>query len=77
MSRAIPNLPAVSAEDAPTPDDPGYSEWLERVAISPEGVDRMQLWESLQWTPAQRLAELERVVNDLLELRGGRRPEIP
>lgn len=77
MPRPLPRLPGVAAEGAPTPDDPDYPEWLERVAVSPEGVDRMLIWEHLQRTPEERLSVLERTVNDLLELRGGRWPELP
>ena len=63
--------------EAPSPDDPGYGEWLERVAFSPEGVDRTLILESLRRSPTERLAVLERTVNELLELRGGRWPELP
>jgi len=45
--------------------------------MSPEGVDRALVREQLDRTPEQRLEVLERAVNDLLELRGGRWPELP
>jgi hypothetical protein len=77
MANPLPPLPGVETLGAPTPDDPGYVDWLERVAVSPEGVDRMLIWEHLQRTPTERLEVLERTVNDLLELRGGRWPELP
>lgn len=46
-----------------SPDDPGYADWLERVAFSPAEVDRIQILEHLRRTPSERLAVLERVVN--------------
>lgn len=76
MSRPLPPLPGVDPATAPTPDDPEWEEWYERVAISPEGVDRMLIWQHLHRTPTERLAVLQRVVNDLLEMRGGRWPEL-
>jgi hypothetical protein len=75
MADPLPPLPGVATLGAPTPDDLGYVDWLECVAISPEGVDRMLIWENLHRTPTERLEVLERTVNDLLELRGGRWPE--
>jgi hypothetical protein len=71
-----PPLPGVDLATAPGVDDPGYAEWVESVALSAEGVDRSLVWASLDRTPAERLAVLERAVNDLLELRGGRWPAI-
>jgi hypothetical protein len=62
--------------DAPVPGDSRWPAWLEREAISPEGVDRALVREQLSRTPEQRLEALERAVNDLLELRGGRWPEL-
>ena len=62
---------------APAPGDAEWPAWLERQAISPEGVDRALVREQLSRTPEQRLEVLERAVNDLLELRGGRWPELP
>jgi hypothetical protein len=62
--------------DAPAPGDAEWPAWLERQAISPEGVDRALVREQLSRTPEQRLEALERAVNDLLELRGGRWPEL-
>jgi hypothetical protein len=70
--RELPPLPGVDAESAPGFDDPGYQEWLLRTAFSPEGVDRMLIWEMLHRTPAERLATLESLVNDLLAIRGDR-----
>lgn len=72
----IPPLPGADADRAPAPDDPAYPAWVERVLVSPEGIDRGQIWESLRRTPAERLALLERAVNDLLALAGGRWPEV-
>jgi hypothetical protein len=77
MADPVPPFPGVATLGGPTPDDPSYVEGLERVAISPEGVDRILIWENLQRTPTERLAVLERTVNALLELRGGRWPELP
>lgn len=65
--------------DAPTPDDPGYAEWVERVwperfPVSPEvfqEIDRALILENLRRTPSERLAHLERRVNELLKPRGG------
>jgi len=74
--RPLPPLPHVDPATAPRPEDPGYAEWVEKVGCSPEGIDRGLIWASLHRTPAERLAVLERAVNDLLELRGGRWPEI-
>jgi hypothetical protein len=61
---------------APDADDPGYAAWVESVAFSADGVDRALIWASLDRTPAERLAILERAVNDLLELNGGRWPAV-
>lgn len=77
MSDRAPDLFDLATGAAPSPDDPSYNEWLERVAFSPEGVDSSQILEHLRRTPSERLEVLERVVNDLLELRGGRWPELP
>ena len=41
-----------------------------------KGIDRTLIWASLHRTPAARLAALERAVADLLEISGGRYPEI-
>lgn len=77
MSRpGVPSLPGVDPDQAPIPGEPGYDEWLERAAISPEGVDRAAIWEFLDVSPVERLQWLEGTVNDLLELRGGEWPEI-
>jgi len=72
----LPPLPGVDPATAPLPDDPGYCDWVEGVLFSAEGVDRAAIWASLHRTPAERLAWLETAVNSLLELRGGRWPEI-
>jgi hypothetical protein len=74
--RALPPLPGLDVAAAPQPDDPAYAAWVEGVTFSPEGIDRSAIWTSLHRTPAERLAVLERAVNDLLELRGGCWPEI-
>jgi hypothetical protein len=74
--KPLPPLPGVDAAKVPGLDEPGYEAWVERVTFSPEGVDRSQIWASLHRTPAERLAILEQTVNDLLELRGGRWPEV-
>ena len=74
--RPLPPLPGVDAATAPRPEDPGYAEWAASVGCSPEGIDLGLIWASLHRTPAERLAVLERAVNDFLELRGGRWPEI-
>ena len=76
MSDQPSPLPGMERDTAPQPDDPGYAAWVESVAFSPEGIDRALIWSSLQRTPAARLEVLERAVNDLLELRGGRWPEV-
>jgi hypothetical protein len=76
MSNHPPPLPGVDPQTAPAPDEPGYRDWVEGVVFSPEGVDRALIWEHLARSPGERLATLERAVNDLLELRGGRWPEI-
>lgn len=65
----LPPLPGVDPATAPGVDDPGYSDWLERVAFSPEGVDRMQIWEMLHATPAQRLAAIETLSREMEILR--------
>ena len=75
-ARELPPLPGVDVAMAPEVDDPSYAAWVEGVTFSPEGIDRSLIWASLHRTPAERLAVLERAVNDLLELRGGRWPEV-
>lgn len=60
--------------DAPSAD-PGDSDWLERVAFSPEGVDRTLILEQLRRTPTERLAKLEREANRALEMRGWKWPD--
>ncbi len=73
--RSLPPLPGVDPDSAPLPDDPAYQQWREETIFSPEGVDRALIWEHLHRSPDERLAILERAVNDILELRGGRWPE--
>lgn len=75
-TRDLPPLPGVDPATAPDPEDPVYAAWVESVAISPEGIDRTQIWESLHRTPAERLAVMERAVHDLLDLSGERWPEV-
>lgn len=65
----LPPLPGVDPRTAPGADDPGYSDWAERVSISPEGVDRMQIWEMLHATPAERLAAIEALSREMELLR--------
>lgn len=65
----VPPLPGVDPATAPSLDDPGYPAWLESVAFSPEGVDRMQIWEMLQATPAERLAAIETLSREMTILR--------
>lgn len=72
----LPPLPGADPARAPSPDDPAWADWAEALTISPEGVDRSQIWASLHRTEDERLAVLERAVSDLLELRGGAWPEI-
>ena len=67
--KPLPPLPGVDPENAPTPDDPGYSDWVERVAFTPEGVDRMQLWEDLHSTPTERLRAMRVLVEEMEILR--------
>lgn len=55
----LPPLPGVDPKTAPSPDDPGYDDWIESVVFTPEGVDRMVLWESLHRTPTERLRALQ------------------
>lgn len=74
MTKEASTRPAASA---PTPGDADWPAWLESQAISPEGIDLALVREQLRRTPEERLAALERAVNDLLELRGGRWPEVP
>lgn len=62
---------------APAPGDPAWPAWLERQVSSADGVDLELIREQLARTPEQRLDALESAVNDLLELRGGRWPELP
>ena len=64
MSRIdLPPLPGVDPSTALGPDDPGYEEWIESVVFSPEGVDRMLIWEMLHRTPAERLGLLQAFVD--------------
>ena len=72
----LPLLPGVDPAAAPSAADPGYEEWIQRVVFSPEGVDRMLIWEMLHRTPAERLGILQEWVNGILKARDGRRPEI-
>mgnify|MGYP001591762590 CR=1 FL=1 len=65
----LPPLPGVDPVSAPSPDDPAYGDWLESVAFSPEGVDRMQIWEMLHATPAERLAAIETLSREMEHLR--------
>jgi hypothetical protein len=57
--RPLPPLPGVDPSTAPTPDDPEYCDWLERIVFSPEGVDRGLIWEQLHRTPTERLREMQ------------------
>jgi len=69
--------PKRPADGAPAPGDADWPAWLEGQTVSPEGVDLALIREHLARTPGERLEALERAVNDLLELRGGRWPEVP
>ncbi len=71
-ARSLPPLPGVDPATAPSPDDPGYSDWVEQVSFSPEGVDRMQIWEMLHATPAERLAAIESLSREMEILRRAR-----
>lgn len=72
VAQSLPPLPGVDPATAPSADDPGYSDWLERVAFSPAGVDRMQIWEMLHATPAERLAAIETLSREMEILRRAR-----
>ena len=72
VARQLPPLPGVDLATAPSADDPGYSVWVERVGFSPEGVDRMQIWEMLHATPAERLAAIETLSREMEILRRAR-----
>jgi hypothetical protein len=74
--RPLPPLPGVDPATAPTPDDPGYCDWIERVGFSPEGVDRMLIWERLHLSPEERLSALEDFAETILRLRNGSRPAV-
>jgi hypothetical protein len=58
-ARDLPPLPGVDLATAPSPDDPGYCDWVERHVFSPEGVDRGLIWENLHRTPTERLREMQ------------------
>jgi hypothetical protein len=47
------------------PDVPFDDEFLEKYAFSPEGVDRMTIWENLHRTPSERVEVLQDLVNAL------------
>lgn len=70
----VPPRPPV--DGAPAPGDADWTAWLEGQTTSSEGVDLVLVREQLARTPGERLEVLERAVNDLLELRGGRWPEV-
>ncbi|MEO8274823.1 MAG: hypothetical protein ABI639_01300 [Thermoanaerobaculia bacterium] len=65
----LPPLPGVDPATAPGLDDPGYEAWFLQVAISPEGVDRMQIWEMLHATPGERLEAIETLSREMSALR--------
>ena len=69
LPRPLPPLPGVDPSTAPSPDDPAYAEWVERVGFSPEGVDRMQIWENLHRTPTERLEAMQALVEEMDILR--------
>lgn len=69
--------PKLTVDDAPVPGDAHWQAWLEGQMVSSEGVDLALVHEHLARAPGERLEVLERTVNDLLELRGGRWPEVP
>lgn len=72
VERPLPPLPGVDPATAPSADDPAYSDWVAQVAFSPEGVDRMQIWEMLHATPAERLAAIEALSREMEILRRAR-----
>jgi hypothetical protein len=72
VDRPLPPLPGVDPATAPSIEDPGYPDWVERVGFSPEGVDRMQIWEMLHATPAERLAAIETLSREMEILRRAR-----
>lgn len=74
MSRT---LDEATTDDPPAPGDESWEAWLEDQTVSAEGVDVALIREHLARSPGERLTILERAVNDLLELRGGRWPELP
>jgi hypothetical protein len=69
--KPLPPLPGVDPATAPAPDDPDYSDWLERVAFNEAGVDRMQIWERLHQTPDERLEGAEKFSREISVLRDG------
>ena len=64
-TRPLPPLPGIDPATSPAVDDPAYSDWVERVGFSPDGVDRMQIWEMLHATPAERLAAIETLSREM------------
>lgn len=59
----LPPLPGVDPANAPDPDSPRYSDWVESVAFSPEGVDRLLIWAALHQTAEERLRALQAMAN--------------
>jgi hypothetical protein len=63
LQRALPPLPGVDPAAAPAPEDPRFADWCERLVVSPDGVDRSLIWESLHRTAAERMAALQELVD--------------
>ena len=63
--KEFPPLPGVDPATAPSPDDPGYCDWVESVVFSPEGVDRSLIWENLHLTPTERLRRMQGFIDSL------------
>jgi hypothetical protein len=65
----LPPLPGVDPALAPEPDDPGFEDWLVETVVSPQGVDRMEIWENLHRTPTERLDALQALAEEVEVLR--------
>lgn len=66
----LPPLPGLDPEKALTPDDPGYSDWLESVVYNSDGVDRLLIWENLHRSPSERLERLQAMVDFVYSVHG-------
>jgi hypothetical protein len=70
----LPPLPGFDPREAPDPDDPGFSAWLDGLVFTVDGVDRSLIWASLHQSPTDRLRALQDYVDTFATSEDARHP---